>query len=112
MFAVPLQINLAEVTQLVMTAIFLVTVVNRLIEGLIKPLFVRFEWDTFYLMYISWAFGAVITALTRIDLFYFIDWRYEAVGYILSALVAGGGANLLHDFLNMVPGQQKTPQLE
>lgn len=112
MFVSMLQIDVAQVTQLVMTVVFLVTVINRLIEGLVKPLFERFKWDKFYLMYVSWLVGAGVVALTNINLFYFIEWRFQAVGYILSALVAGGGANLLHDFLEMVPGQNTSPQLE
>ena len=77
-------------------AAFLATVTNRLVEGLIKPVFVKYKWDKDWLMYIAWAIGAALVLATGITLFPGV-FVYPIVGQILTALVAGGGANLLND---------------
>jgi len=77
-------------------AAFLATVTNRLVEGLIKPVFVKFKWDTFWLMYVAWVVGAGLVFSTGINLFPGV-FVYPVIGQALTALVAGGGANLLND---------------
>lgn len=94
-----------NVAELFLLAGFLVTVVNRLVEGLIKPIYDRAGWDKFSLMYVSWLLGGTLVALSGIDLFSFVDWMYPVVGYILTGLVAGGGANLLNDIYNLIPSE-------
>ncbi len=86
--------------QLALTAVFLVAVVNKVVDGLIKPLFDKYEWDKFPIMYIAWALGGVVVGLSNINLFVDVapDLNYTA-GLILSAIVAGGGANILNDFM-------------
>lgn len=80
-------------------ALFLATVANRLVEGLVTPLFVRQGWDKFFLLYVSWAVGAALVLASGVNLFVaYIP--SPAVGLILTALVAGGGANLLHDLFD------------
>lgn len=69
---------------------------NRLVEVLITPLFDKFEWDKFPLMYIAWVFSGVIVWLTGANLFEALIPNGLA-GQILTAIIAGGGANLLHD---------------
>ena len=72
---------------------------NRLVEMLITPLFDKFEWDKFPLMYIAWAFAGVLVFLAGVNLFAeFIP--NELIGKILTAVVAGGGSNLLHDLVD------------
>ena len=78
---------------------FLATVVNRLVEGLIKPIFDKYKWDKFVLMYIAWAGGALLVFFTGINLFADV-FVYPLVGQILTALVVGGGANLLNDLFD------------
>ncbi len=83
-------------------AAFLATVANRLVAGLITPIFDKFALDKFYLMYVAWAVGAVLTWFSGINLFggYIPD---PFVGQILTAIVTGGGANLLHDLFDGKP---------
>ena len=78
---------------------YLVVISNRLVAGLITPIFERYEWDKFLLQYISWLVAAGLVALTGANLFEGL-FVYPLVGQILTAVAAGGGANLLHDFLD------------
>lgn len=69
---------------------------NRLVEMLIKPLFEKYGLDKFWLMYVAWVLAGVLVAFTQLNLFAaFIP--NPLVGMILTAVVAGGGANILHD---------------
>jgi len=69
---------------------------NRLVAALITPFFDKYNWDKFPLLYIAWVISGVLVFLAGINLFSaFIP--SEIVGKILTAIVAGGGANLLHD---------------
>lgn len=69
---------------------------NRLVAMLIKPIFEKYSWDNFWLAYIAWAFSGVFVAFTQVNLFAnFIP--NPLIGMILTAVVSGGGANLLHD---------------
>lgn len=69
---------------------------NRLVEMLAKPIFEKYSLDTFWLMYVSWGVAGVIVALAQFNLFVGV-FPNEIVGLVLTAIVAGGGANLLHD---------------
>jgi hypothetical protein len=80
-------------------AAFLATVTNRLVEGLIKPVFDKFKWDKFWLMYVAWVIGAALVFATGINLFPGV-FVYPVIGQVLTALVAGGGANLLNDLFD------------
>jgi uncharacterized membrane protein HdeD (DUF308 family) len=69
---------------------------NRLVEMLVTPVFDKYKLDKFWLMYVSWVLSGVLVWLTGYNLFAtFIP--NVLVGQILTAIVAGGGANLLHD---------------
>ena len=82
-------------------AVSLVTVANRLVEGLITPLFEKFKLDKFYLMYVAWAVGSLLVGLSKVNLF--VDVLPDpTTGLVLTAIVAGGGANLLHDLFDLV----------
>jgi hypothetical protein len=78
------------------TAAFLVTVTNRLVDGLITPVFDKFSLDKFWLKYIAWVVGGVLVFVSGIDLFASV-FVYPVIGQVLTAIIAGGGANLLHD---------------
>ena len=69
---------------------------NRLVAALVDPLFDKYNWDKFYLMYPAWILSGVFVWLTGVNLFAaFIP--NVLVGQILTAVVAGGGGNILHD---------------
>lgn len=79
------------------TAVFLVVVVERLVAGLVAPLKRRWpQSDFWWMVYVAWVVGAVVVWLAGINLFAGVIWN-DVVGRVLSAVVAGGGANLLHD---------------
>ena len=69
---------------------------NRLVAMLITPLWDKFGWDKFWLAYPAWILSGVFVWLTEVNLFAaFIP--NALIGQILTAIVAGGGSNLLHD---------------
>ena len=88
-----------EFTQALIIAAFMATVANRLVDGLFKPMFAKFNLDNFYLMYVAWLVGGVLVWITQVNVFvsYVPNPLY---GQVLTALVAGGGANLLHDLFD------------
>lgn len=96
-----------EIVELLAIAGFLAVVANRLIDGLITPLYEKFGWDKFSLKYVAWVLAGFMVWASGINLFKdFIP--NPVIGLILSALVAGGGANMLHDWL--VPGAPEPPE--
>ena len=69
---------------------------NRLVAALVTPIFEKYGWDKFWLMYPSWILSGVFVWFTGLNLFApFIP--NALIGQILTAVVAGGGANMLHD---------------
>lgn len=74
---------------------------NRLVAALVTPLFDKYNLDHFWLMFVSWVLAGVLVWLSGINLFaaYFPS---VLVGKILTAIVAGGGGNLLHDLTDTV----------
>ena len=87
------------ISEALIAAIFLATVANRLVEGLITPIFDKFNVDKFWLMYIAWIVAGGLVWLSGANLFaeYITD---PIAGQILTALVGGGGANLIHDLFD------------
>ena len=80
-------------------AAFLSVTAERIIAGLITPLFDRYGWDTFILMYVSWVLVGALVFASGLNLFagYLPN---VLLGQILTAVVGGGGANLLHDLFD------------
>jgi len=69
---------------------------NRLVAMLITPLWDKYGWDKFWLAYPAWILSGVFVWFTGVNLFAsFIP--NQLIGQILTAIVAGGGSNLLHD---------------
>jgi hypothetical protein len=69
---------------------------NRLVAALITPIFDKYAVDKFWLMYVAWVMAGVLVFLADVNLFAeFIP--NLLIGKILTAIVAGGGGNLLHD---------------
>lgn len=78
-------------------ALFLSLVVNRIIEYAVKPVKQRYpDLDMWWLVYVAWVAGAALAWVAQINLF--ADYLPNPLaGLILTAIVVGGGANLLHD---------------
>lgn len=78
------------------SAFFLALIGNRLVEVFVKPFFDKFELDKFWLMPVAWVMCGALGALSGLNLFadFFAN---PAVGQVLTAIVVGGGSNLLHD---------------
>jgi hypothetical protein len=92
----------AKVASQVVVAVFLSTVANRLVEGLIRPVWLRFKLDKLWLMYIAWGVAGLLVFLGRVNLLADVI-PDPLTGQILTALVCGGGANLIRDLF----GQSK-----
>ena len=69
---------------------------NRLVEALVTPVFDKYELDKFWLMYVAWIVSGVLVFLANVNLFELVI-PSMIIGQILTSIVAGGGANLLHD---------------
>ena len=84
---------IAEVLSIV---IGFMVLANRLVEALVTPLFEKYNLDKFWLLYVAWAVSGVLVAFTQVNLFaeYIPN---HTIGLVLTAIVAGGGANLLHN---------------
>jgi hypothetical protein len=80
-------------------ALFLSVVANRLVEALIVPLYDRFKWDKFSLMYVAWLVAGMLVLISGVNLFgaYIPS---PLAGQVLTAVVAGGGANFIADLLS------------
>lgn len=78
-------------------AAFLAIVGNRIIEVFVKPFFVKFKLDTFWLRPISWVVCGALSGLAGLNLF---DEQFANpyVGVVLTAIAVGGGANFLDLF--------------
>jgi hypothetical protein len=69
---------------------------NRLVAMLITPIFDKYELEKFWLMYVSWVVSGILVFLADVNLFE-VYIPSLIIGKVLTAIVAGGGANLLHD---------------
>lgn len=80
-------------------AIFLIIVNERVVAAFFQPIFDKFNLDKFWLTYLAWVTGGLFIWLSGVNLFasYLPN---VLLGQILSAIVAGGGSNLLHDLFD------------
>jgi len=96
-----LKFNLSggAIVDVLVIALFLVVVANRLVEALIVPVFDKLAWDKFSIQYIAWLVGGLLVWLSGVNLFsaYLPD---PLAGQILTAVLSGGGATLLHDIFD------------
>ena len=92
--------------EMLAVAVFLSVVANRLIEALINPIFDKYKLDKFFLLYVAWAVGGLLVWLSGVNLFagYIPD---ALTGRILTAVVAGGGANFLADIFSLVKATKR-----
>jgi len=72
---------------------------NRLVAALVTPLFEKYSLDKFWLMFVSWGICGLLVWFSGVNLFasYFAT---PLIGQILTAIVAGGGSNILHDVVD------------
>ncbi len=87
----------ADVWSVLVAALFLALVANRIVEGVADPIRKKFpKLDLWWLIYVAWLVGGVIAWLAEINLF--ADYIPNVLaGRILTAIVVGGGANLIRD---------------
>jgi hypothetical protein len=98
--------TMEAVAQALLIAGFMATVANRLVTGLVTPLFDKMKLDHFYLIYVAWAIGGILVWVTHVNIFEGMA-PDPLTGQILTAIVAGGGANMLHDLFNNRAGPAK-----
>ena len=69
---------------------------NRLVAAIATPLFEKYCLDKFWLTFISWGVCGLLVWFSGINLFanYFAT---PLIGQILTAIVSGGGSNILYD---------------
>jgi ABC-type Mn2+/Zn2+ transport system permease subunit len=72
------------------------TIGELLVNFFITPIWEKYNWDRFWLKYVAWAVCGGLVALTGANLFpdYFTS---PVVGFIVTAIIAGRGSNLLYD---------------
>ena len=80
-------------------AIFLSVANNRIIEAVAAPIRKQFpQLSLWWLIYVAWATGGVLAWLSGVNLFAAIVPTLDPLaGRILTAVVVGGGSNLLAD---------------
>ena len=80
-------------------ALFFATVNERIVEVTIAKLFdlIAQPWAKTALMIATWITGGLLSWLAKIDLFTMLAPKMDPLaGLILTAIVVGGGSNLLH----------------
>ena len=81
-------------------AAFLSVVNTTIVDYLLKPIKEKFPYiDTWWMVYVSLFTGALLVWFSQVNLFlsYIPDLT---VGRVLTAVVAGGGSNLLYRIFN------------
>jgi len=83
-------------SEVVAVVIGFMVIANRLVAGIITPIFDKYELDKFWILYIAWSIAGVLVFVADVNLFepFIADLLF---GKILTALIAGGGSNMLHD---------------
>jgi hypothetical protein len=78
---------------------FLALAANRITEAIVKPIKLKFpKLDLWWLIYPTWILGGGLAWAAGVDLFatYFPS-DTAIVGRVLTAVVVGGGSNLIAD---------------
>lgn len=79
------------------TAIFLSVAANRIIEAFVAPIKLRYpDVDLWWLVYVAWVVGGALSYLSGVNLFA-AQITNPLAGVILTAVVVGGGSNLIAD---------------
>jgi hypothetical protein len=88
-----------------LSAFFLALVTKTIVGGLLAPIKQRWpDLDLWWVPYPAWVLGGVLAWFSGIDLFAGLFPEFNPVlGRLLTALVAGGGAGMLHDIFDRPP---------
>ena len=78
----------------------LVVLVERVVEAGFTPIIDALKFPKVILMYIAWALAAAVIFSTGLNLFEQVI-VYPFVGELFTAIVVGGGSNLLHDLFDV-----------
>jgi len=97
--------------EVISASIFLSLVANRVIEAVIRPIkeylaSIGKEINWWWLIYVSWAFGGALAWLAGLQLFANYLPGYPIIDRILTAIVVGGGANLINDIFDRVNDEE------
>jgi len=83
-------------------AIVAAFVVMKLVDALVRPIWDRFELDTFWLMYVALVIGAGLGWFTGINALPVFGVE-PVVGRILTCLLIGLGPSFIHDLVSQQP---------
>lgn len=87
-------------------AIVAAFVVRQLIEALVKPVWTRYQLDSFWLLYVALGIGAPLAWFTGLNALPVFGLA-PVVGRVLTCLAVGLGPSFLHD---LIDGKPKAPQ--
>jgi hypothetical protein len=79
------------------TALFsLIAIVVKLVDFIVKPFFLKFAWDLWWVDKVSFVLGSAFAWATGLNAF---PTTFKAlwVGQLLTALIAGCGPSILYD---------------
>jgi hypothetical protein len=86
-------------TQVFLALIVLSIIIEKLIAAIIQPIFVKFKWDTWYLLYVSFVVGGLLgwaTGLNAFPTLFTVAW----VGRLITSLACGAGPTFLYDLID------------
>lgn len=97
-------------------AFFLALIVKSIVAALTAPIKQKWpEADLWWLLYPSWVIGGIIAFLAKLNLLIDVPGLSALdpmAGQILTAIIVGGGANLLHDIFDRQSGTLLTASVE
>ena len=85
--------------EVLVQALFIAMLANRLLEAIVAPLKKREkleDFDWWWLIYVSWVFAGLLSWVAGLNLFA-DHFDIPLFGEVLTAVVVGGGANLIND---------------
>lgn len=84
---------------------FLALATERIVAAIVAP--IKKKWpdvDYWWLIYPSWILGSLLAYLAGINLLLTLVPKLDPLyGQILTAVIVGGGANLIHDIFDKSP---------
>ena len=90
--------------EIVTTAFASITLLSAIVMGiidiLIKPFFLKFNWDVWWLPYVAFPIGAVLGWFTALNAFPWFPEPYVWIGKILTSIACGIGPSKSYDWLD------------
>jgi len=80
----------------------LAVLIERIVETFVAPFFEKYKWDALYLRAVAIGIGTLITVagnLNALALAPGLSTIHPLLGSVLTGILIGGGASLLHEFL-------------